>query len=76
MKFNVLTCDKQTFSDGKLMYKIIGTLDGDEVENGSQVITFYSSTSAVPKSDYEVELLGTKDMKSLKVRLKNQIFKK
>lgn len=76
MKFVCLTCDRQKFSDGKDMFKIIGTITGESVENGSQVITFYSQSSAVPNQDYEFTLVGSSDMKSLKIRLGQPIFAK
>lgn len=75
MKFNCLTCDKKTF-DNRIYFKIIGTLLGDDVDNGKQVIIFNSSTAATPGSDYEVLVFATKDMKNLNIKLGNQIFKK
>ena len=76
MKINIIRSEKQQFRDGTIMFKLIGSVFGDEVENPGQLISFYSQKDAQQNHEYDLHVYISNDMKTVKLRLGNEVIKK
>lgn len=64
MKIKVLSCDEMNFDNGDKLYKITGLVNSVDVQNVIQIC--YSKQSCLPEQEYNVKLVSSKDMKTLK----------
>lgn len=76
MKFNVLNCERVSFTDSKtkeirVMYKITGFVNGSDIKNG--LMQFYSNTNFDVECEYNCHLTITSDMKNLKIVFDDKI---
>lgn len=64
MKIKVLTCDEMSFEDGKKLYKVTGLVNSVDIQNAIQIC--YSKNPCLVEQEYNVKLVASTDMKSLK----------
>lgn len=64
MKIKVLSCDEMSFEDGKKLYKVTGLVNSVDIQNVIQIC--FSKTPCLVENEYNVKLISSSDMKSLK----------
>lgn len=71
LKGKVLEVEDVKFSDGKVMYKtLVNVVYGDK----KILQRVFVDKQLNIGSTYEVDLFGSDDLKTLKIRLKNEVF--
>lgn len=71
MKIKVLTCDEMNFKEGEKLYKITGLVNSVDVQNVIQIC--YSKQPCLPEQEYNVKLVASTDMKSLKCSIQDLV---
>lgn len=71
MKIKVLSCDEMNFKEGDKLYKITGLVNSVDVQNVIQIC--YSKQPCLPEQEYNVKLVSSNDMKSLKCSIQDLV---
>ena len=71
MKIKVLTCDEMNFENGDRLYKITGLVNSVDIQNVIQIC--YSKKPCLPEQEYNLKLVASNDMKSLKCNIQDLI---
>lgn len=71
MKIKVLTCDEMNFKEGDKLYKITGLVNSVDIQNVIQIC--YSKQPCLPEQEYNVKLVASNDMKSLKCNIQDLV---
>lgn len=67
MKIKVLSCDEMNFKNGDKLYRIIGLVSSVDIDNVMQVV--FSRTPCLVNNEYNVRLIASSDMKTLKCNI-------
>lgn len=71
MKIKVLSCDEMNFKEGDKLYKITGLVNSVDVQNVIQIC--YSKQPCLPEQEYNVKLVSSNDMKTLKCSIQDLV---
>lgn len=71
MKIRVVTCDEVIFKNGEKFYKISGVVNSIDVQNAIQIC--YSKQPCLLDQEYNVKLVASNDMKSLKCSIQDLV---
>ena len=71
MKIKVLSCEEMNLKDGDKLYKVTGLVSSVDVENIIQIC--YSKTPCIAEQEYNVRLVSSTDMKTLKCKILNLV---
>lgn len=71
MKIKVLTCDEMNFKEGDKLYKVTGLVNSVDIQNVIQIC--YSKQPCLPEQEYNVKLVASNDMKSLKCNIQDLV---
>ena len=71
MKIKVLSCDEMNFKEGDKLYKVTGLVNSVDIQNVIQIC--YSKQPCLPEQEYNVKLVASNDMKSLKCNIQDLV---
>ena len=67
MKIKVLSCEEMNLKDGDKLYKVTGLVSSVDIENAVQIC--YNKTPCIAEQEYNVKLVASTDMKTLKCKI-------